>query len=167
MKASKEARQEVRKAMRRLALSKSQASRCRAPKRRWIGQQRVEEAELDLEKAEDFSRTVDVAVALLECVGTELASIEDARTVSRPIVRSRKERRGASESMEGKTTATRSKMELASDNCARADSRPIVRSLDKRRRASDNTDEWRLRAKWHLTALRMERLIGKELLGIT
>lgn len=48
----------------------------------------MEEAAAELEQAEDFSRTVDAAVALLRRVEVELTSDDDsARAESRPIAR--------------------------------------------------------------------------------
>ena len=100
MKASEEAKKQVRTAIQRLALSKVKVAYSRAPKRRWIELQKMDEAETELKKAEDFSRTIHMATAVLTHVETHLASNDYAFADSPPTIQRRNKRRRASITME-------------------------------------------------------------------
>ena len=163
MKAPTEARQEVREAMQRLATTKLRAYYSRDPKRRRIEQQKVEEAEADLDSAEVFSRTVDAATALLKRVEVELASNDCALADSRPIVRRCNASRGASERTDGRTTAKRldSKSKWNWYSTVLRMER-LLQKKEGRTMAKRSSSKWQ----WRSTMLRMERILEKELLSV-
>mmetsp|Transcript_54066 Transcript_54066/g.114826 ORF Transcript_54066/g.114826 Transcript_54066/m.114826 type:complete len:130 (+) Transcript_54066:40-429(+) len=72
MKTTVEASREISMAIQRLALSKVKEVYSRVPKRKWIRRQQVEEAKIDLERAEAFSKIVEEAATLLKRVSREL-----------------------------------------------------------------------------------------------
>lgn len=85
MIASEEASQEIRAARQRLALARVHAS-SGVPKQRCIGRKRVEEAEVSLENAESFLRTVEDAEAFLRTVEEAkafLRTVEEAMALSK------------------------------------------------------------------------------------
>eukprot|EP00579_Thalassiosira_antarctica_P006956 CAMPEP_0201879690 /NCGR_PEP_ID=MMETSP0902-20130614/10514_1 /ASSEMBLY_ACC=CAM_ASM_000551 /TAXON_ID=420261 /ORGANISM="Thalassiosira antarctica, Strain CCMP982" /LENGTH=117 /DNA_ID=CAMNT_0048407587 /DNA_START=36 /DNA_END=390 /DNA_ORIENTATION=+ len=85
MTASEEASHEIHAARQRLALARLHAS-SRVPKQRCIGRKRVEEAEVSLENAETFLKTVEDAEAFLRTVEEAkafLRTVEEAKALSK------------------------------------------------------------------------------------
>mmetsp|Transcript_36071 Transcript_36071/g.77748 ORF Transcript_36071/g.77748 Transcript_36071/m.77748 type:complete len:164 (+) Transcript_36071:139-630(+) len=78
MGASEQASQDIHMAIQRLALFKVQAAYSKGPKQRWLRRQRVEEAKIELEKAEAFSNTVKAAAAMMSRTIDNKAKVADA-----------------------------------------------------------------------------------------
>jgi len=75
MQASAEASHELYAATQRLVVAREQAT-SRVPKRRWIGQKNVEEAEMSVQDAKHFYQTVEKVEAFAQMIDEELVANE-------------------------------------------------------------------------------------------